>query len=52
MDGHPFDVSPDGKRFLMTKRVAAPSSTAAASRQKIYIVVNWLEELKQRVPGK
>jgi serine/threonine-protein kinase len=39
-----WDISPDGKRFLMLK----PS--AAEARRKINIVLNWLEELKQRVP--
>jgi serine/threonine-protein kinase len=43
-----WDVSPDGKRFLMLK----PSGTAAAGLRKINIVVNWFEELKQRVPIK
>ena len=41
-----WDVSPDGKRFLMMKE----SGTAASTR--INIVLNWFEELKQRVPKK
>ena len=41
-----WDISPDGKRFLMLKK-----PTAEAPR-KINIVVNWFEELKQRVPTK
>ena len=41
-----WDISPDGKRFLMMKKI-----TAEAPR-KINIVVNWFEELKQRVPVK
>ena len=40
-----WDISPDGKRFLMLK-----DSPDEAPR-KINIVLNWLEELKQRVPG-
>ncbi len=47
--GTPWDIHPDGKRFLMIKLPGAPSSTAAAPR-KINIVLNWTEELKQRVP--
>ena len=44
--GRTYDVSPDGKRFLMIK-----SAEAAAESDRIFIVVqNWLEELKQRVP--
>jgi serine/threonine protein kinase/WD40 repeat protein len=41
-----WDISPDGKRFLMIK---PPPSTDAA-RQKIVIVLNWFEELKKLVP--
>jgi len=46
----PWDISPDGKRFLMMKDVR-PTGTAEAPR-KINIVLNWFEELKQRVPVK
>jgi hypothetical protein len=42
--------SHDGKRFLMMKEVSAAS--AGGGPQKINIVLNWLEELKQRVPVK
>ena len=44
----PWDISSDGKRFLMMKM---PSAAAEAPR-KINIVVNLIEELKQRVPLK
>jgi serine/threonine-protein kinase len=40
-----WDIHPDGKRFLMLK----PS--AAVSPRRINIVLNWLEELRQRVPA-
>jgi len=43
-------VSPDGKRFLMMKLPGATPS--AGEPRKINIVLNWLEELKQRVPVK
>jgi Tol biopolymer transport system component len=43
--GSPWDIHPDGKRFLMMKPTGA-----AAPRPKIIIVTNWDEELKQRVP--
>ncbi|MBN1571305.1 MAG: serine/threonine-protein kinase [Acidobacteria bacterium] len=39
-----WDVSPDGKRFLMMKEAGTTAST------RINIVLNWFEELKQRVP--
>jgi eukaryotic-like serine/threonine-protein kinase len=47
--GHTWDLGPDGKRFLMMK-VSEP--TPAEAPRKINIVVNWTEELKQRVPIK
>jgi hypothetical protein len=39
-----FDVSPDGRRFIMIK----PAATAATS--SLVVVQNWTEELKRRVP--
>jgi serine/threonine protein kinase len=48
----PWDINPDGKRFLMMKEVTATDKPAAAETpRKINIVLNWLEELKQRVPA-
>jgi serine/threonine-protein kinase len=41
-----YDVSPDGQRFLMLKPVE--SETAAPTQ--INVVLNWFEELKQKVP--
>ena len=46
----PYDVSPDGQRFLMIKG-AAPESTAAAP-PSLVVVLNWQEELKRRVSVK
>ena len=53
----PWDISPNGKKFLMIKPSGAPASAAekpatAPPRPKINIVLNWTEELKQRVPIK
>ncbi len=50
-EGHPWDISADGKRFLMMKGAGSASSTTGGPR-KINIVLNWFEELKQRVPSK
>jgi serine/threonine protein kinase len=48
-----WDISPDGKRFVMIKQPAASAaSSTAAGPRKINIIVNWFEELKQRVPVK
>jgi hypothetical protein len=46
-----WDISPDGKQFLMIKE---PTSAESASRgaRKINIVLNWIEELKQKMPVK
>jgi Tol biopolymer transport system component len=49
--GIPYDIHPDGKRFLMMKEPPG-SSSAAGGPRKINIVLNWFEELKQRVPVK
>jgi serine/threonine protein kinase len=43
----PWDIHPDGKRFLMMKEAGAAS--AEGGPRKINIVLNWFEELKQRV---
>jgi serine/threonine protein kinase/Tol biopolymer transport system component len=41
-----YDVSRDGQRFLMLK----PSEQAQAAPTQINVVLNWFEELKQKVP--
>ena len=47
--GRPFDVSADGKRFLMIK----PGSGAATPQpQNLVVVQHWTEELKRLVPTK
>jgi hypothetical protein len=48
---HMWDLSPDGKRFLMIKQstITDDEPTSAIPR-KINIVLNWFEELKERVP--
>jgi Tol biopolymer transport system component len=41
-----YDVSADGQRFLMLK----PVEQAEAAPTQINVVLNWFEELKQKVP--
>jgi Tol biopolymer transport system component/predicted Ser/Thr protein kinase len=41
-----YDVSADGQRFLMLK----PTEQAQAAPTQINVVLNWFEELKQKVP--
>jgi len=50
-DFNPWDIHPDGKRFLLMKEGGSMASPAGGPR-KINIVLNWFEELKQRVPVK
>jgi hypothetical protein len=48
-----WDISPDGKRFLLLKPPeSAGQASAAAGPRKINIILNWFEELKQRVSAK
>ena len=42
----PFDISPDGQQFLMIKEEAEASSAEA----EIVVVLNWHQELLERVP--
>jgi len=44
-----WDIYPDGKHIMMMKRFGGESSAAGRPR-RINIVVNWFEELKERVP--
>jgi Tol biopolymer transport system component len=48
-EGISWDISPDGKHFLMMKPLEGIAE--AGGPRKISIVLNWLEELKQRVPA-
>jgi hypothetical protein len=48
----PWDVHPDGKRFLMLKPAGLTDEESEAGiPRKINIVVNWFEELKERLPA-
>jgi hypothetical protein len=44
-----YDISPDGTRLLMVFPADRPDSGEPA-RSQINIVLNWFEELKERVP--
>lgn len=43
-----YDVMPDGKRFVMV--FPSRDEAGRAERPRINVVVNWIEELKARVP--
>jgi Tol biopolymer transport system component len=48
-----WDIHPDNKRFLMVKPAAATAQpTTSRTPDKINIVLNWFEELKQKAPRK
>jgi hypothetical protein len=42
-----YDVFPDGQRFLMLKS----NEQAQTAPTQINVVLNWFEELKQKVPA-
>ena len=48
--GRTYDVSADGQRFLMIKDTE--SGEQAAASPAITVVLNWRDELKQRLPAK
>jgi serine/threonine-protein kinase len=50
--GRTYDVSRDGKRFLMIKDATPPTSSSAPTPSQLVVVLNWTEELKARVPAK
>ena len=43
-----YDVSPDGRRFLM---ISNQRNGTSAAPPQIVVVQNWLEELKRLVPA-
>ena len=48
LDLRSYDVFPDGQRFLMIKD--HESERAAAPLASMVVVLNWSEELRQRLP--
>ena len=50
ISGRSYDVSPDGKRFLTIKEASGDRKSTGAP--PMVLVLNWTEELKQRVPTK
>jgi len=48
--GHQWDLAPDGKRFLMIKGSEGDVIADEILRPRINFIVNWFEELKDRVP--
>jgi eukaryotic-like serine/threonine-protein kinase len=44
-----YDITPDGQRFIMVMS-GAPTAGQTFAAPQIDVVLNWFEELKQRVP--
>jgi hypothetical protein len=45
-----YDVSPEGQRFLKIKDLPPSQQPSTSTPASMVVVLNWLEELKQRVP--
>jgi hypothetical protein len=46
--GRHYDVSRDGQKFLLIK----DADTTGTAKPQIAVALNWMEELKQRVPAR
>ena len=49
--GRTYDVSADGQRFLLIKDSVGAGEASTTSTASMVVVLNWTEELKQRVPA-
>jgi hypothetical protein len=49
-EGTPWDIHPKSKKFLMIKPGESADDESAENPRRIIIVLNWFEELKDRVP--
>jgi hypothetical protein len=45
-----YDISKDGRRFLMVKQIEPTVEPSA--RDQVTVVLNWFEELQQLAPAK
>ena len=45
-----FDIAPDGQRFLMLTVATGESDDPGPNGERINVILNFFEELKQRVP--
>ncbi len=44
-----WDIHPDGSRFVMVASESGEAGGAGGGLSDVYLVVNWFEELKQRM---
>ena len=50
--GSDYDVTADGQKFLLIAPITAPGGSPQGPTESISAILNWQEELKQRVPTK
>jgi len=50
--GRQFDITPDGKQFVVMLDASTPGGTKRPPPTQINVVLNWSEELKRLVPMK
>lgn len=48
-DTRSYDIAPDGKQFIV---MLPPTGTKTGEGLQINVVLNWFQDLKQRVPVK
>jgi serine/threonine-protein kinase len=48
LGGRNYDISPDGKRFLIVQRTASAANETPTPT--LEVIINWFEELRRRVP--
>jgi hypothetical protein len=49
-EGRNYDVSPDGQRFLAVRILPTDAEDAQLGALRVNVVVNWANELRERVP--
>jgi Tol biopolymer transport system component len=47
-----YDITPDGRHFVFTRRTAAGAADGEGRRESVRVVLNWFEELKRLAPVK
>jgi hypothetical protein len=52
LGGRTYDVSADGKRFLMIKATTPAVAASSATPLNLVVTEHWFEELRARVPMK
>jgi serine/threonine-protein kinase len=50
--GRQYDMTPDGKQFVLVLNRPTASGTSKQDPEQINVVLNWFTELQQRVPTK